>query len=143
MSERDRFEVCGVEVCGVEVYGPAASSERARAVETALRAVGFGAELLAFREGPTSCVVLGDVAHIKSLIEPHGYLVVEDRAPYGLAPVPREELAARLDLLGRGDDAAKVRHGPPDEPQPRGASLLVVALADVVAVCWSHMRGEA
>jgi hypothetical protein len=112
-------------------------------VETALRAVGFGAELLAFREGPTSCVVLGDVAHIKSLIEPHGYLVVEDRAPYGLAPVPREELAARLDLLGRGDDAAKVRHGPPDEPQPRGASLLVVALADVVAVCWSHMRGEA
>jgi len=123
-----------------EVYGPRATPEAAARVGRIVEHVGAQAELLAamLREDDAA-VLMGhrdDLAPL--LVDGPPALDGFHRAhPYRIRPAMRRALAARLRELGREDDARKVESGPPDQPRPWGARLLVAADREAVAVTWS------
>lgn len=125
-------------------YGPNSTPERVAQVEALMRALGVAVEMLASLLPPGGCVVFGRREHV-DVVAPLPPALAQSFGPrqHRMVPIPREELASTLRALGREECASKVESGPRDEPQPEGASLLVAALEDVIAVTWSHARRSA
>lgn len=127
----------------VTAYGPHATPERTAEAAALMQAVGAAAEMLASVVPAGGCVLLGRREHVDALAPwPSGLAPFPPR-PHRLAPLPRAELVETLRALGREECARKVEGGPLDQPQPEGAVLLVVAMADAVGVTWSHARRSA
>lgn len=126
---------------GGTVYGPSVTRERAAAVEAVMLAVGPVAWLASHATPAECCVVLGQLAHVRTVVEGCNGCIVSPDEAHGVVIVTRDELALWLDVLERHDDAAKVRRGPPNASPLPASRLLVVAIEGLVAVDWSE-RGE-
>ncbi|MFO0607290.1 MAG: hypothetical protein U0324_29270 [Polyangiales bacterium] len=124
----------------VTAYGPHATPERTAEAAAVMEAVGAAAELLASMVPAGGCILLGRREHVDALAPWPAGLAPFPPRPHRLAPLPRAELVETLRGLGREECARKVEGGPLDQPQPEGAVLLVVAMADAVGVTWSHAR---
>lgn len=135
----------------VTAYGPRVTEARVLEVAAAMRDCALMLEFQA-REAPVgSCVVHGRARRLARVVQGvtpdaaqiEGIDAADGGEPWGWATVPRAELAAWLRAEGREGDAAKVAHGPPDQPEPPGTRLLVCLVDDAcVAVTWSHPMGE-
>ena len=125
-------------------YGPNASDARVAEVRRVFAAVGEDIERAASLAPEDSVVLHGREVWMQALrgagmTAPEVGFVGDAGPVYSLATVDRAELADLLTRLGREGDAAKVRSGPPDQPQPDGARLLVCLVDEIcVAVTWSQ-----
>lgn len=125
-------------------YGPNSSEARVEEIRRAFAAWGDEVELAALLATEGDVVLYGRRVWANQLFEAgvrtFAYDCTHQSGPvYCLAAVDRTELAAVLTRLGREGDAAKVTNGPPDQPRPDGARLLVCLVDEIcVAVTWSQ-----
>lgn len=125
-------------------YGPNSSEARVEEIRRAFAAWGDEVELAARLATEGDVVLYGRAVWANQLFDAGlsstAYDYTDDgQSRYCLAAVDAVDLAAVLTRLGRAGDAAKVLNGPPDQPRPDGARLLVCLVDEIcVAVTWSQ-----
>lgn len=127
-------------------YGPNASDARVAEIRRCFAAWGARLECLALAAREGGVVLHGRCVWMEPLRKAglrliccEQILASLEQPCFALALVDGVELAAVLTRLGREGDAAKVTGGPPDQPAPTGARLLVCLVDEIcVAVTWSQ-----
>ena len=125
-------------------YGPNSTEARVAEIRRAFELWGVQLEWFALA-APEGAVVLHGRSVWMEVLRESGlrlncleHHASAEEPSASIAMVDGAELAALLTRLGRESDAAKVTSGPPDQPRPVGARLLVCLVdEDCVAVTWS------
>lgn len=124
-------------------YGPNSSEARVAEIRRVFAAYGDELERAASIAPEGAVVLYGRAVWANKIFDAGVRAPVYDYTDHGglmhcLATVDGAELAAALTRLGREGDAVKVLNGPPDQPRPDGARLLVCLVDEIcVAVTWS------
>lgn len=125
-------------------YGPNVTEARVAEIRRSFAVWGTQLEWFALA-APEGAVVLHGRSVWMEVLREAGLRLIcvetfasPERPCSSIAMADGAELAALLTRLGRESDAAKVTGGPPDQPRPAGARLLVCLVdEDCVAVTWS------